>query len=411
MQYIGFTPYPKQREIINGILNGPQKFHVVSVGRQAGKSLLGINLALYWAINNGPCKILWCSPVYSQANKVLKEMIDAIEDSGLVKKANLSDNSITLKNGSEIIFRSAERYENIRGLTMDYGILDEAAFIKNEAWSTAIRPVFAVKGKKVLFISTPKGKNFFYDLFQLGQSPDHQDRYRSYTGSSADSPYMDPIEIADAQKTLPPNIFAQEYLAKFLDDGGEVFSRVSEATFQTWPKAEGKIYCGIDLGRASDYTVATFIDQSGNIVQIYRNRQAEWSIMVRELLVLIRKHNATVMVEVNSIGDVIVELLKKEWANTHPFVTTGSSKPEIIEGLILDFNEGKIKIPSKELFPALVHELEIFSYTYNPKTRSVKYGAPAPHHDDCVLSLAIANYNRKLNISYGQYAVGNVRLR
>ena len=402
MAFIGFTPHLKQRNIIDQIINGHEKFHIVSVGRQFGKSLMGMNLLLYWAINNGPCKILWISPVYSQANKVLKELIAAIEDTGIIRKTNLSDNSIILRNGSEILFRSAERYDAIRGLTMDYGIIDESAFIKNEAWSTAIRPVFAVRGKKVLFISTPRGKNFFHDLFQLGLSPDHP-RYKSYTGASADSPYMDPLEIADAQKTLPPNIFSQEYLATFIDNGGEVFSNIDRLTFSEWPNPSGQVYCGIDLGRADDYTVATFMDQSGQIVYIYRNRQAEWSTMVREIIAHVQRLNATVMVEVNSIGDVVYEMLKREWQNTHAFTTTGKSKPEIIEGLIVDMSEEKIKIPDKNLFPALQHELELFSYEYNPKSRQVRYGAPAPHHDDTVMSLAIVNYNRKQNLNTGTY--------
>lgn len=410
MNYIGFYPHLAQRQIINSIIEGSEKFHIASVGRQFGKSLMGMNLALYWAINAGPAKILWVSPVYSQANKVLKELIAAIEDSGILKKVDLQDNSISLKNGSLILFRSAERYDNIRGLTMDYGILDEAAFIKNDAWTTAIRPVFAVKGKKVLFISTPKGKNFFYDLHVLGTSPDHP-RYKSYIGASADSPYMDPLEIQDAQKTLPPNIFAQEYLAKFIDNGGEVFTKIKEAGFTEWPKAAGRVYCGIDLGRADDWTVATFIDHTGQVVEIYRQNQQQWSTMVTEMLKLIRKWNATVLVEVNSIGDVIYEQIKKEWQNTHPFFTSAKSKPEIIEGLIIDFSEQRLKIPNAQLFPPLTHELEIFSYSYNPASRQVRYGAPAPHHDDTVLSLAIANYNRKQNLTLGLYAVGGVQLR
>lgn len=404
MIFTGFTPHKKQKEIIDGILKGKEKFHIVSVGRQVGKSLLGMNLCLYWMINDGPCKILWVSPVYSQANKVHKELYDAIKHSGIIKKNNFSDNSLILMNGSELIFRSAERPDSIRGYTCDYGVIDESAFIKDTAWAEAIRPVFAVRGKKVLFISTPKGKNFFYELFQLGLSPDYP-RYKSYTGSSYDSPYMDPQEIADAQKTLPPQIFEQEYLAKFIDNGGEVFSRLRENSYASYPKPQGQIYCGIDLGRADDYTVATFMDSEGNVIEIYRNNKVEWTRMTAEILTLIRKHNATVMIEVNSIGDVIYEQIKREWQNTHAFVTSAKSKPEIIEGLILDFAQDRIGIPDATLFPALTHELELFTYEYNPRTRGIRYGAPAPHHDDCVMSLAIVNYNRKQNKSVGDYVV------
>ena len=404
MEFTGFTPHSKQKEMINSILESKSKFHVACVGRQFGKSLMAMNLVLYWGINKGPAKILWVSPVYSQTDKVQKELMAAIGESGLVKSCNYSSNEIILKNGTQILFRSAERYDNIRGLTCDYGVIDEAAFCKDEAWQEAIRPVFMVRGKKVLFISTPKGKNFFYELYQLGVSEDYP-QYRCYTGTSYDTPYIDPIDIMDAKKTLPENVFKQEYLAAFIDSGGEVFSNLDKNTFAAYPTPIGKVFCGIDLGKQEDYTVATFIDSRGQVVDIYRSNAQEWTTMVTEIVLRIRKWNATTMIEVNSIGDVIFEMVKKQWQDTHPFVTTSKSKQEIVEGLILDMNDTVIKIPQLSLFSWLYNELSMFTYDYNPKTRSIKYGHPAGQHDDTVISLAIANYNRKQNKSLGTYAV------
>ena len=404
MEFTGFTPHPKQKEMIDSILGSKAKFHVACVGRQFGKSLMAMNLVLYWGINKGPVKILWVSPVYSQTDKVQKELMQAIGESGLVKSCNYSSNEITLNNGTTILFRSAERYDNIRGLTCDYGVIDEAAFCKDEAWQEAIRPVFMVRGKKVLFISTPKGKNFFYDLYQLGVSEDYH-QYRHYTGTSYDTPYIDPIDITDAKKTLPENVFKQEYLAAFIDSGGEVFSNLDKNTFSQYPQPIGKVFCGIDLGKQEDYTVATFIDSRGKVVDIYRSNAQEWTTMVNEIVIRIRKWNATTMIEVNSIGDVIFEMVKKQWQDSHPFITTSKSKQEIIEGLILDMNDTVISIPQPQLFSWLYNELSMFTYDYNPKTRSIKYGHPSGQHDDTVISLAIANYNRKQNKTMGTYAV------
>jgi len=401
---IGFTPHDAQLKMINGILNQDAKFHIACVGRQFGKSLMGMNLVLYWALNDGPVTILWVSPVYSQTNKVQNELMRAIVKSGIVKSCNYSSNEIVLKNDSRIIFRSAERYDNIRGLTCDYGIIDEAAFCKEGAWTEAIRPVFLVKGKKVLFISTPKGKNWFYNLFQLGVSEDYPN-YKAYTGSSYDSPFIAVEEIEDAKRTLPENVFKQEYLAQFIDAGGEVFSNINKNTFVSYPSPFGKVYCGIDLGKQEDFTVATFIDANGNTIDIYRDNQTEWSQMTQNILQRIRKWNASVLIEVNSIGDVIYEQIKKQWNDTYPFITSSKSKNEIIEGLILDMNELTVKIPDSNLFPSLYSELSTFTYSYNPKTRNIRYGHPSGLHDDTVISLAIANYHRKTNKNYGQYAV------
>ena len=404
MKYQGFTPHPKQRDMVQQIISSAAKYHVACVGRQFGKSMMAMNLALYWMINDGPVKVLWVSPVYSQTSKVQKELMQAIGASGLVKNCNYSENYILLKNGSEIIFRSAEKYDNIRGMTVDYGILDEAAFMKEDAWKEAIRPVFMVKGKKVLFISTPKGKSWFYELFQLAKAPDYPN-YWAYTGTSYDTPYIDAEEIADAKKTLPPNVFEQEYLAKFIDSGGEVFSGLDKNLFARYTNPQGKVYCGIDLGKQEDFTVATFMDSTGKVVEIYRANAQQWTTMVNDILKIIKKWSATVMVEVNSIGDVIYEQIKGQWQDTHPFVTTSKSKNEMIEGLILDMNESTVMIPSAEVFPWLLSELEVFTYDYNPKTRSIKYGHPTGLHDDCVISLAIVNYNRKQNKTLGTYAV------
>jgi len=403
--FIGFTPHPKQREIISKITQSQAKYHIANIGRQFGKSLMGENLALYWAINHAPCKIMWVSPVYAQASKVHKELYSAIAKSGIVKTNNFSSSELLLRNGSTIIFRSAERYDNIRGETLDYAILDEAAFMKDDAWREAIKPTLLVKGKKALFISTPKGKNWFYDLFQLGASADHSN-YQAYTGSSYDTPYISKEEIDEARLVLPEKVFQQEYLAKFIDGGGEVFQNIKKNQWPgDWPKPIGKVYCGIDLGKQEDYTVATFMDSKGTVIDIYRDNKTQWTNMTQEILTRIKKWNATVMIEVNSIGDVIFEQIKREWQDTHPFVTSSKSKNEIIEGLILDFNNSEVMIPNPQTFPALSHELEIFTYDYNPKTRSIRYGHPSGMHDDTVMSLAIVNYNRKQNRTLGTYAV------
>ena len=402
MKAVGFTPYPKQRKILQAILDGKAKFCVVSLGRQSGKSLMGMNLMLYWAINHGPTKILWVSPVYSQTSKVQKELMQAIGQTRIVQTCNYSDNYIQLVNGTEIIFRSAERYDNIRGFTFDYAILDEAAFMKEEAWKESIRPTLSVRGKKVCFMSTPKGKNWFYDIFQYGLSEDHPN-WQSFKGSSYDSPFMPREELEDAKATLPAAVFRQEYEAEFIDSGGEVFTDLDQSAFHQWPGPTGKVYCGIDLAKQEDWTVATFIDSEARVVEVYRNRHQQWQVLIDDMLKLIKKWNATVIVEVNSIGDVVFEQIKRQWQDSHPFVTTSKSKQEIIEGLILDFNTGGLQIPHRDIFEPLWDELSYFTYDYNPKTRNIRYGHPVGLHDDTVISLALANYCRKTKKELGKY--------
>ena len=365
-----------------------------------------MNLCLYWAINDpkgAGQRILWGSPSYSQSDKIMKELHAAIVDSGIVESVNFSSNIMKLKTGATLCFRSTERYDLIRGETFTAAVLDEFAFMKEEAWRTAIRPTLIVKGKKIVFISSPRGKNEFYNLYQQGLNPDTPN-YKAYKSTIYETPFIAQEEIEDAKKTLPEAIFKQEYLAEFLDSGGEVFSNLDGIVSHTWPRQQGKIYCGFDVARAEDFSVAVFMDSSGNVIDIYRANGMDWSTIVDEVVAKIKKYSATTLIETNGSGDPIFEMVKKQWQDTHPFVTTAKSKNEIIEGLILDVNERNITIPSKELFPPLVFEMETFTFDYNPKTRSIRYGHVPGGHDDTVLALAFANYNRKVNKTIGTYS-------
>lgn len=362
-----------------------------------------INLVLWFAFNESPCKILWVSPVYSQTQKVQKELNSILSGTNLIKSNNYTDNELILINDSQITFRSGERYDNIRGATFDYGVIDECAFLKEEAWTAAIRPTLSIRGKKVLFISTPKGKNWVHKLYELGKSDNPN--YASYNAPSSTSPYMPLEELEDARKTLPPKIFEQEYEAAWIDDGGEVFSNLKNVTFDQWPKSDKskRFYAGLDLGKQEDYTALTIMSDKGEVVEIYHMRQTDWNILIDDLAKIINKYNAITIIETNSIGDVIFDQLKKRVKHIIPFVTSNKSKQEVIEGLILSINQGEISIPSSQLFKPLMQELEVFSYEYSPRTRTVKYGAPSPFHDDLVMSLAFATYSYKTQKLKGKY--------
>lgn len=144
MTYEGFSPHKSQRRVIDNLCSSDAKYHIACISRQWGKTIMAQNMLLYWAINHPGSVLLWVSPVYSQANRVQKELVRAIGAGGIISQNNYSSNELTFKNGSQIYFRSAERYDNIRGFTCDYGVIDEAAFIHNDAFREAIEPVFLV---------------------------------------------------------------------------------------------------------------------------------------------------------------------------------------------------------------------------------------------------------------------------
>jgi hypothetical protein len=403
----GFTPHPKQKELIDICLDDKIKYIIGCTGRQFGKTFLAINILLKWALEDNGSTLMFVSPVYSQAKKVFAELSDIIAETGLTKSINKSELTIQFINGSTLYFRSGEREDTLRGYTLDYLIIDEAGYIKENVWKTVLRPTTLVKGKKVLFISTPKGRNWFYEVAMRGMG-DEYPQYRTFQASSFDTPYISYEELEEAKLSLPEPIYRQEILAEFIDDGGEVFGNIKEScVMDHYPQqnASERYYAGLDFGRQNDYTVLTILNSNGEVVEHYRERQKSWDLIVSEIVAKLRKWKPVCYAEVNSIGDVLFENIKKQYPGIQPFVTNNESKQNMIEDLIMGMNESKLRLPTQELNGDLYRELTSFTYEYSPKTRKVKYGAPSGFHDDCIISLALSYHSFKRKATYGKYVI------
>ena len=269
----------------------------------------------------------------------------------------------------------------------DYLICDEFAFMDEQAWTEVLRATVLVKGKKVLLMSTPKGKNHFYRMWQLDGT---NLKYKSFSMTSYDNPFIDTQEIEDARSTLPEHVFRQEYLAEFVDSGTELFTHL---TINNDAQKTTRLYAGIDLGRADDYTVLTILNESGQMIYCQRWRHDSWTNIVQKLCYALNEYQPVTFVEVNSVGDAIYEQIKSGYDKTiYPFVTTSKSKSDIIESLIVANQNKEFTIQQIDW---LLKEFDVFTYQYSAQTRSVKYGAPNGFHDDGIMSCAIAYHGVK----------------
>ena len=390
MQYKGFKPYEFQQQIIDDILNKDDMFYTMVCGRQIGKTLLLVNMLLYYSINNPRTTLLWVSPYYSMAVKVLSQILDAIEFTPITKEANKSEKIITLINGSRIYFRSAEKPETIRGLSIDYCFIDEAQDVSDDAFNKSILPTLSAKGKKCLIAGTPKSKNWFYLYFQRADDKN----YNSYTAPSTISPYISEDFIKEQKESLPPSIFNQEFLAQWQEGDGEVFTNIDDVcNLSDWRGTKDRTVGGLDIGTKQDYTVLTIMDTSGRIVYMWRERGLEYSAIVDRVVYLCKQYRTELYVEANSIGDAVYEMIKKKYKSVKPFITSNTSKENIIRRLISDISDLGLELPSPNLFAPLYKELQMFQYKYLPSGR-ITYQAMSGYHDDCVMSLAICNWNR-----------------
>ena len=390
MKYKGFKPYEFQKQIIDDILGKDDMFYTMVCGRQIGKTLLLINMLLYYGINYPRITLLWVSPYYSMAIKVLSQIIDAIEFTPITKEANKSEKIISLVNGTRIYFRSAEKPETIRGLSIDYAFLDEAQDISDDAFNKAILPTLTAKGKKCLIAGTPKSKNWFYQYFQRGE----EDNYNSYTAPSSISPFVSAEFLEEQKQSLPPAIYEQEFEALWQEGDGEVFTNIDGVCIlDEWGSTNQRTFGGLDIGTKQDYSVLTILDRNGRTLHIWRERGLEYSQIVDKVVYLCNQYKTDLMIEANSMGDAVYEMIRKRYKNVQPFITTNTSKENIIRRLISDIQDGVLELPSPNLFQHLYKELQMFQYKYLPSGK-VSYQAMSGAHDDCVMSLAICNWNR-----------------
>lgn len=383
-------PHEKQKDIINACLD-PKIFFIVSIiGRQFGKTLIAENMALYWALNFKNSVIYWVSPTDSQAQKCFNDIKKSIIEGGLVKNAKQpkGDTEIVLKNESKILFRSAASEDSLRGQSVDFMILDEAAFIKKTTVEEILLPMLNVRGKKCLFISTPKGKNYLYEYFLKGKDTP---KWKSIRYSTYDSPFANKELIDMFRETLSPKLFKQEIEAEFVDSSS-IFNNVSELMCLEKEKEpiEGKKYwAGIDIGLINDASVLSIIDEDGNLVNYYRWENVEAPDLINNIININSKWKfQTILIENNNQGLVIYQDLKRKIKNIEDFNTNQKSKSEIINRLIHLFNMKEMKLIKDEYFRI---ELEAFIFKQND-TGHIKFMADRGFHDDCVMSLAIARY-------------------
>ena len=407
-EYIGAKLHSGQQKIADQIINtlhidGVIQYHVVCCSRQFGKSFLLTQLILYYAINEPNSKVLFVSMSYQQANKVFNNLIKGIEKSKIIKKKNGAENSIILTNDSEIYIRSYQRPDLIRGLSATTLIIDEAAWIKDEDWQGVFRPTLSTEGKRGLLFSTPRGRNYFYEMAMKGLSGEYPN-YHYYHSTYRENPLANLGEIEDAKKSLPEKIFRTEYEAEFVSGAMSVFENVKNCIKP--PRKPIKPTIGsIDVGRQDDYTVFTIM-QDSDVVYQGAWRLESWSGIISHILEAAKNNKVkTIYVEVNGLGDPFYEMLINSIGKARlsisvkPWVTSNSSKQNIIEQLIEDFSTGNIAIPDDH---ELLEQLENFECEYSPKSRAVKYGGRPPFHDDRVMSLAICNFH-KTNGQRGGY--------
>lgn len=231
--------FPHQREI----LLSPARFKAMAGGRRVGKTATGLMATIR---GHGPArgtfrgamdggKIWWVAPTYPVANEIIwPDLKRALRDGWTVKSE--AEHYIELPGGGSISVKSADNPDSLRGAGLDGVVMDEAAFAKKIVWTDVLRPALSDREGWALFLTTPNGLNWFYDLFKAAGTEDGWARWQLPTRMN---PIISEAEIAKALHDIGPRAFAQEYLAEFTSIEGAEFDGGyfgDSIWFDDWPE-------------------------------------------------------------------------------------------------------------------------------------------------------------------------------
>lgn len=226
------------------VFKDQHRFKIVAAGRRCGKSRLSAVTLLIEGLNcPSGSAVMYIAPTLGMARTIMWDLLHELGQP-VIKSSHLNNLEITLSNGRKILLRGADNPDSLRGVSLTYVVFDESAFIKEDTWQKIIRAALSDKKGRALFISTPSGRNWFYELFKLGQSGDDEE-YKSWHFTTADNETIDPKEIEAAKRTLSSFAFKQEYLSSFDNAGADVFKA---EWFKTSPEPQyGDYVIAIDL--------------------------------------------------------------------------------------------------------------------------------------------------------------------
>lgn len=218
MADLNFQLLPWQQEVFAD----PHRFKVVAAGRRCGKSRLAATTLLIEGLRcPAGSAVLYVAPTNGQARQIIWNVLMELGRE-VIANSHINNQDITLINGAAIYVRGADRPDTLRGVSLTYAVLDEVADIKPETWEQVIRASLSDKKGRAMFIGTPKGRNWFFDLYKLGEEESDTD-WKSWHFTTKDNPLIDPDEIESAKKTLSSFAFKQEYMASFSNAGSDIF--------------------------------------------------------------------------------------------------------------------------------------------------------------------------------------------
>jgi hypothetical protein len=392
---IGYEPHPGQ-QVVHA---SRARRRVCAMGSRFGKTTLAAFECVAYALTPRERAVGWIvAPNYELSTRVFREVVHVFltklrelvivhrDHEHLLRVYNIAGGVC------EIRGKSADSPVSLLGEGLDFLVCDEFARFKPEVWERYLAQRLIDKDGDALFTSTPKGKGLYYALFKRGQpGPDKDPDYESWNLPSWTNPLLNRALIEAERERIPEAAFRQEFGGEFIEGSGSVFRNVRDLATGEFhdPDPDETYIAGLDLARVHDYTVLVILDEQRRVVFLDRFTRVDWTVQVGRIRTALERYNdAMVLVDSTGAGEPIYETLLEAGCRVDPYTFTQASKAALINNLALMLEKREIELPTVQIAPELIDELEAFQYSVTD-SGTVRSGAPSGWHDDCVISLAL----------------------
>ena len=409
---------PWQQEV----LNDPARFKVIAAGRRCGKTYFAAITLILAAMDGNPGGVMYIGPTQGLARDLMWDLLKELAGD-IIESSNINNLEIVLSGGNKIALKGSDRPDTLRGYSLKHLVCDEFAFFKEGVFDTILRPALADRKGTAMFISTPEGRNSFYDVYMNGELA--KDGWKSWHLTTHDNPMIDPDEIAAAKETMAGWQYRQEFEASFDAKGSEFFNTEEFIYYDERPESTmGSYYIAVDLAgfeadrgnktkrRDNSAMSIVFVSDSGTwyVEDIQYGR---WTLdeTCQKIFDAVAKYKPiSVGIEKGIAQQAVMNPLQDIMRRTHrvfriEMLTHGNQKKEdrILWALQGRFEHGKIKLKKGDWnialvdeasgFPSrLVHDDLIDSLSYIDQLAVVPYATDLEIEDEYVPMDPVAGY-------------------
>ena len=405
-----------------------KRIKLLVAGRQTGKSVGAAWETIRIVLRSPPGSSgAVLAPTYKIARAAINRLLDVAKS---IPGAQWRESRKTLElpGGRTVeVFSADRKNETVRGPTIVVLWIDEGAFLSAEARNAAIGALMAARGKaQILVTTTPAGRNWVFDWWELAVKPEGRDSYDRVRFKTTESPFRDDALLVQMRTAMSPEMFAQEFEAEFVDALHLAFPDTTRLFVEKHPQAFRRgvpYWLGVDLASSTsekaDWTVFTATNSLGESWVLERFREDDFNVIERRIVDALQTlralargdttlgrpaHDVTLVIDTGGPGGgnggpIAHHLEAQGWAVVEVKTHLQNEKATIVEQLRHDVRFDVVTVERGEHTDQLAYEMKRFTGVKKIVQGREFTTWEGPQNkmnefDDCVISFALANWGR-----------------